>query len=298
MRKQFTYFMAVLALSTTLIGCGAKDTTPTTPETSVENTETTPEETTETEITEEQVDAEQADTEQKEEVKEEEKAPESAETTQKEESKEDTQKVESKPATSTKPETSAKPQASTKPEATTKPQASAKPQASTKPQAQTKPQASAKPENTTKPEASTKPENTTKPEASTKPEVTSLTAEEVYTKVVAGVDLPATMDLDSELINDMYGIDTSMLKSYKVVAPMMSAHITEIAVFEVKDAADIEKVKAGITKRGGDIDPRHLYPSLQEAYENRQTVVKGNYVFFAMDNNIDALVANFNDAVK
>ena len=106
------------------------------------------------------------------------------------------------------------------------------------------------------------------------------------------------MEMDSAMLGDIYGLDTSILKSFKVVAPMMSAHITEIAVFEVNNASDIQTVKNAIEYRTGGIDPRHLYPSLQEAFDNRQTVVKDNYVFFAMDASVDTLVANFNNAVK
>ncbi len=304
MRKQFTYLVAALALSATLIGCSSKqEEVVTTPSTEVEATVPT-----ETPATEENV----ADTE----VIENETATENTEvpaetpaadatqknesTTQEDTQKETTDKVETKP--STPPSTTNKPSTSTKPNTTTKPSTSSKPSskptASAKPEATTKPGASTKPEVTTKPETSAKPEATTKPEASAKPETTSLSASEVFDKTIAGIELPMTMEMDSTMIADMYGIDTSILKSFKVVAPVMSAHITEIGIFEVKDAAGIDAVKAGITQRTGGINPQFLYPSLQEAFANRQTVVKGNYVFFAMDQNIDTLVANFNNAVK
>ncbi len=106
------------------------------------------------------------------------------------------------------------------------------------------------------------------------------------------------MEMDATIIGDMYGIDTSILKSFKVVAPLISAHITEIGVFEVKDASGIDAVKAGIKKRTDAMDPRYMYPELQEYFENRKVVVNGNYVLFAMDGSVDTLVANFNAATK
>lgn len=314
MRKQFTYFIAVAALSTTLIGCGSKEPVVETPATEVEttvetespNVPATDEVTEENAETTEQVEETPAtDETQKEDVQ--------VDTTQKEETKTENvaqKETESKPATTSnttsKPSTNTsstnKPSTTTKPQATSKPSTTTKPSTNTsntsKPSTTTKPQATTKPESTSKPEATTKPEATPTPEAPVQPETASLTASQVFDKVITGVELPATMEMDSTMISDMYGIDTSILKSYKVVAPMMSAHITEIAVFEVKDASDIEVVKAGINNRAGAIDPRYLYPSLQEAYERRQTVVNGNYIFFAMDDNIDTFVANFNNALK
>lgn len=212
------------------------------------------------------------------------------------------------PEATVTPEESVAPEESAKPEETAIPAESSKPEESAKPEATTTPKPTTKPAATTtpKPTATPTPAPTTKPTATPTPaptptptpEATNLSATEIFNKIIAGVDLPSTMELDATLLTDMYGIDTSLLKSYKAVAPIMSAHITEIAIFEVKDTANIDTIKVGIEKRTGGMNPQFMYPSLVEAFENRQTVVSGNYIFFGIDSQIDVLVANFKNAVK
>lgn len=262
MRKQFTYLTLALALSTALVGCGSKtDNTPAPVETPVV---TEAPEVTETPAATE--------------------TPEVTETPAATDAPEAT--TEPTTAPTEKPAETAKPTA--KPAATQKP--TEKPVATQKPAATTKP--------TTKPTEAPKPVETQKPVETEKPAVSTLSASEVFDKTIAGIELPMNMEMDGTMLTDLYGIDTSLLKSYKVVAPVMSAHITEIAIFEVKDASNIEQIKAGIEKRTGGMNPQFMYPSLAETYENRKTVVSGNYVFFAMDSSVDALVANFQSAVK
>ncbi|PHV69998.1 hypothetical protein CS063_12690 [Sporanaerobium hydrogeniformans] len=171
------------------------------------------------------------------------------------------------------------------------------------PEASTKPQTS-KP-NTSKPEASkpiTKPEKTQPiptPEATPEtplPEVSSLSASEIYDKVLSDLEIPRQNTLDDTMLKDWYGIDASILKSYKVTMPLMSSQINEYAVFEVKDSKDVQTVLDGIEKR---TEGMFLYPSLQEAFDARQTVTKGNYILFVIDGEaVDTIVKNFNALIK
>ena len=269
MKKKFIILMSTLALTASLVGCGSKEEPPvTTPETEAT---ATPEASTEPEETETPAESEKPETT---------KAPTESEKPEPTEA----------PTESEEPETTKAPEETKTPVATKKPEATKKPVATAKPTA--KPVATPKP--TAKPTATPAPT----PEPTKAPEVSSLSAAQIFEKTVAGLQLPATMEMDATIIGDMYGIDTSTLKSFKVVAPLMSASITEIAIFEVKDASGIDAVKAGIEKRTGGMDMSNMYPSLHEAFESRQTVVNGNYVLFAMDDNINTLVANFNAAIK
>ena len=267
MRKQFVLAMTTLAISTALVGCNSKPDynqneihteVPSSPEAELT---TSPEEIVSPETS--SISEEDADSEEK-----------------------------SVPKESSKPEAEPSPQTTTKPESTPKPASTPEPEVTTKPTPTPKPEA------TTKPTPTPKPEIAVKPTPTPSPEVTSLTATEVFSQMIVGVELPSTMDLDAVLLQDMYGIDTSLLKSYKAVAPIMSAHITEIAIFEVNDAKDIDNIKAGIEKRTGGMNPQFMYPSLVPIYENRQIIVSGNYIFFGMDASIDTLVANFKSIVK
>ena len=265
MRKQFVMAMTTLALSAALVGCGSK-----TPASSDNNQDKVHTESSTAPSAEPST------------------SPEATVT----------------PEESVAPEESAKPEETVIPEESSKPEESAKPEATTTPKPTTKPEATPTPKPTTKPTATPTPAPTAKPTATPAPiptptpETTNLSATEIFNKTIAGVELPSTMELDATLLTDMYGIDTSLLKSYKAVAPIMSAHITEIAIFEVKDTANIDTIKAGIEKRTGGMNPQIMYPSRVESFENRQTVVSGNYVFFRMDSQIDLLVANFKNAAK
>lgn len=294
MKKQFVAFIALLGLSVALVGCNSQktETTPseeivvenTTSETS--NETTTPEDETieneDSSITEDSEDTTETGSTD---------TP-SLETDQAEE------KVESKPEQVSKPNTSTSkpnsPSTSTnKPSATTKPQGGT----TTKPPATTKPEASSKPEASTKPEAPTKPEASTKPEVPQTPETTSLSSSEVFSQITSGLELPTQMEADADLLMNLYGIDASLLESYCVKMPMMSFQITEIGVFKVKDANNVDSIVAGINKRAGDVGSV-LYPSLQETFDSRVVVTKGNYILFAMDENASTIAANFNNLIK
>lgn len=277
MRKQFVLAMTTLAISTALVGCSS------TPEHNQNEIHTEATSSPEAELP---TSSEEVLTPETSVVPEEDAT--SEESTVPHES--------STPEAEPSPQTTTKPEVTTKPTSTPKPETAAKPTPTPEPTA--KPTPTPKPEVVVKPTPTSKPEPTLKPTPTPSPEVTSLTATEVFNQMIVGVELPSTMDLDATLLQDMYGIDTSLLKSYKAVAPIMSAHITEIAIFEVNDAKDIDRIKAGIEKRTSGMNPQFMYPSLVPIYENRQIVVSGNYIFFGMDASIDTLVANFRSIVK
>ena len=291
MRKQFVLAMSTLVISTALVGCGSK---PDHNQNEI-HTEVTSSPEAELPTSSEEVIPPVTSV-----------VPEEDATAEVSTVPHESSEPEAKPSpqNTTKPEVTIKPTPTPKPEATAvptptpKPEATAVPTPTSKPEATIKPTPTSKPEATVKPTPTSKPEATVKPTPTTSPEVTSLTATEVFNQMIIGVELPSTMDLDAVLLQDMYGIDTTLLKSYKAVAPIMSAHITEIAIFEVNDAKDINAIKAGIEKRTGGMNPQFMYPSLVPIYENRQIIVSGNYIFFGMDASIDTLVANFKSIVK
>lgn len=122
--------------------------------------------------------------------------------------------------------------------------------------------------------------------------VESMSAADLYAKVTADIEFPMQMELDEDVLRDLYNIDTNLLKSFKVQTPMMSAHISEIGIFELKDAKDADKVIEGIQQRADSVGIM-LYPSLQETYDARQIVTVGNYVLFVMDDNANIILDNF-----
>lgn len=174
----------------------------------------------------------------------------------------------------------------------------------TKPVEKPAEQPAQKPE-TTKPEANkpvakpeVKPEQ--KPETEKPVETPSMSASELYSKVVTSdMELPSLLEMDSSFFADTYGIDTSILKSYKVQMPMMMVHASEIAVFELKDAGDASKVITGINKRIEGLKAQwgSYLPDQLELVNNYKTATKGNYVIFVVSEYADTIISNFNTNV-
>ncbi len=185
------------------------------------------------------------------------------------------------------------------------PAPSEKPEEEGKPSAEPKPseKPSAKP--TQKPAATKTPAPTkapTKTPQPTKaptpaPAETSMSCQSIFDKITSGVEVPAMMPMDEQMLKDFYGIDTSILEDFSASLPLMSAHITEIGVFKVKDEANVNAVLDGINKRANDVGSR-LYPSLQEAFDARVILTKGKYVLFVMDNASAEIKANFEALMK
>lgn len=200
--------------------------------------------------------------------------------------KEEVKKEEEKKPETTKPVEKPAEKPEQKPE-TTKPEAS-------KPAAKPEQKPEVKPE--VKPEQ--KPE-TEKPVE--KPvETPSMSASELYSKVVTSdMELPSLLEMDSSFFADTYGIDTSILKSYKVQMPMMMVHASEIAVFELKDAGDASKVMTGINKRIEGLKAQwgSYLPDQLELVNNYKTATKGNYVIFVVSEYADTIISNFNTNV-
>lgn len=204
--------------------------------------------------------------------------------------KEEVKKEEEKKPETTKPVEKPAEKPAQKPE-TTKPEVN-KPAAKPEQKPEVKPEA--KPE--VKPEQ--KPE-TEKPVE--KPvETPSMSASELYSKVVTSdMELPSLLEMDSSFFADTYGIDTSILKSYKVQMPMMMVHASEIAVFELKDAGDASKVITGINKRIEGLKAQwgSYLPDQLELVNNYKTATKGNYVIFVVSEYADTIISNFNTNV-
>lgn len=186
-----------------------------------------------------------------------------------------------------------------KPE-TTKPVEKPAEQPAQKPET-TKPEANkpvAKPEQKPEVKPEVKPEQ--KPETEKPVETPSMSASELYSKVVTSdMELPSLLEMDSSFFADTYGIDTSILKSYKVQMPMMMVHASEIAVFELKDAGDASKVITGINKRIEGLKAQwgSYLPDQLELVNNYKTATKGNYVIFVVSEYADTIISNFNTNV-
>lgn len=289
MKKKFALLITTALMGAALVGCSAKEepsieTTPVVDE-SITVEETTSEEdaniaTEETEIEiEEVVDGSIAE----------------VETSETPEPDKISPSVE-KPVTENKPSAESKPVAQDKPVSNTP--STNKPAAENKPTTDNKPVIE-KPVTENKPVVEeskpTPTPSTSVPEPS--PSVEAISASDLFDKITLGIELPMQSQVDANMLSDVYGIDPNLLKSFRVQMPMISAHISEIGVFELNTESEASKVIEGIEKRAANAGTM-LYPSLQEAYDNRQIVTEGNYILFVMDENADTIVANFKRALK
>lgn len=282
--KKIIGLMLIASLGGAVVGCSSSNNTQ---EQDIvasvpEQEESTPEdEKTEDEVTDEKSQPEGE--EKTEEVKVE-------EDTKTDSNKEEVKQEEEKKPETTKPVEKPAEQPAQKPE-TTKPEAN-------KPVAKPEQKPEVKPEVKSEVKPEVKPEQ--KPETEKPVETPSMSASELYSKVVTSdMELPSLLEMDSSFFADTYGIDTSILKSYKVQMPMMMVHASEIAVFELKDAGDASKVITGINKRIEGLKAQwgSYLPDQLELVNNYKTATKGNYVIFVVSEYADTIISNFNTNV-
>lgn len=289
LNKKFLVLMAVLALGGLAVGCSSKVEANETEQTVAQDTvENSVEEETQEVLEEEKETQEEPDS--TEEIVEEEKKE------SKEEDKEES-KPEEKPAT--KPEENQVEKPVTKPEQKPVEKPVTKPEESKpveKPATKPEPTPEEKPEEKPEPTPDTKPEE--KPEQ--KPEETTISASEVVVKIVEGLEMPSAMTMDAQMLADVYGIDSAILESFQVKMPMMVVHASEVAVFELKDVNDAQKILDGINKRyEGLYNTWSTYlPDQFELVKNYKVVQKGKYILFAISGDVDTIVANFNSLLK
>lgn len=305
MKKKLTITLALLTLSAALVGCKSKAS----PEAIVpeENIIVSEENTTETdeavenELVEEETTTEEVENTKNpsEEAKEAEEKPEEATKAEETNKTEETNKVQTGStqnniSSSNTNTSTAKPSPKPSTPATSKPSTNT---STSKPQTNTNTGSSSQGA-TTKPQVTPAPSPSPTPSAPAVPENTApaLSCDAIFNKITSNVELPSQVDMDATLLKDFYGIDANILEDFTVKMPLMSAHIAEIGVFKVKDVNNVSTIVDAINKRANDMGIS-LYPSLVETFENRQVVTKGKYILFAVCDDVDTLVANFNNLV-
>lgn len=111
--------------------------------------------------------------------------------------------------------------------------------------------------------------------------------------------LPAFMELDSETLQAMYGIEPEWLTAYVCQFPMMNVHATEIFIAHVADG-QMDNVKKAIEDRKASLDATwSMYlPEQYELVKKSETVVNGNYILFAVTEHMDSIKGIFDKATK
>lgn len=124
-----------------------------------------------------------------------------------------------------------------------------------------------------------------------------------YETVSAGEDWPAMMQAEGEILDAFYpGLSDIATNQCGVYTAMISAAVGEIALVEVQDAGDVQKVKDIFQARidyqvGDDTTPGGAwYPETIEGWKNGSRIVSnGNFVMLvALNEGADGVVDSFN----
>ena len=167
---------------------------------------------------------------------------------------------------------------------------------------------------TVEPEATTQPTEIVEPEITAPPtetpviemdidevtgeaigEVDPTLAQETLYVVTNGIEMPEGVSMDAKMFMDTYGIDTNLLSSYYVQMPMKDVHATEVAVFELKDAKDVDKVIGGIEKRQKALleQWKDYLADQARLVENYKMAQKGNMVIFVISTDAAQIIKQF-----
>lgn len=125
----------------------------------------------------------------------------------------------------------------------------------------------------------------------------NLTAKEMVDQMLAKVEQPNFMEVEGDMVEQLYHLDPALLEDYSIRMPMMNVKSNELAILKVKDAKDIPTVETAVKERAADIQ-KGFQQYLPDQYENAQNykiVTKGNYLLFVIADpaDQDALVQEF-----
>ncbi|WP_238323004.1 DUF4358 domain-containing protein [Gorillibacterium massiliense] len=113
--------------------------------------------------------------------------------------------------------------------------------------------------------------------------------------MVKQVTQPSLMQLESDKLEEFYGIKPSLAEEFTVRMPFINIKTNEIAIFKVKDEKDIPAIKAGMEKRAKDVQNQFEH-YLQDQYENAKNfkiVTNGHYVLFVISDSSADIIKVF-----
>ena len=191
---------------------------------------------------------------------------------------------------------SVQPSESPLPSESLQPEVSEEPSESVTPSEEPVPSAQATSKPTTKP--TTKPTAQPTPAPTQAPADASTVLNSVWTEISKN-EMPALIDLDSDTLSAVYGISSSDLESYICKMPMMATHATEFFIAKVKDGK-MDTVKAAVEKHQDDLEAQwsQYLPEQLELVKNYKLVTNGNYILFAISDQVDSAVTAFNTYTK
>ena len=121
---------------------------------------------------------------------------------------------------------------------------------------------------------------------------------ETYTTITQNVQMPGMMQLDSELMLDMFGIRSEHCKQAVVYLCENSLQADEIWMIEAKDAAALETLKGLAQSRIDQKDAESITysPAQNEVVKKAQIIVTGNYLVMICSPDVETIAAAFRTA--
>ena len=124
--------------------------------------------------------------------------------------------------------------------------------------------------------------------------------EDLNNELKETVDL-SNMDIgDEEKLEKLYDIDSENLEEYILYIPKSNIESNEIAIFKVKESEDLEEVEEKIKDRLEEqaTNFKDYLPDEYYLIEKNVLKTKGNYILFAISEDVDKIEKVFDESFK
>ena len=124
--------------------------------------------------------------------------------------------------------------------------------------------------------------------------------EDLNNELKETVDL-SNMDIgDEEKLKKLYDIDSENLEEYILYIPKSNIEANEIAIFKVKESEDLEEVEEKIKDRVEEqaTNFKDYLPDEYYLIEKNVLKTKGNYILFAISEDVDKIEKIFDESFK
>ena len=102
-----------------------------------------------------------------------------------------------------------------------------------------------------------------------------------------------------QVLVDMYGLSSDLVKDYAIFMPAMNVHATEIILVEAQDGK-LDEVKKALDKRMETVEQTWstYLPEQYELVKNRKTLEEGNVIAIVIADQADAILQEISDSLN
>ena len=112
------------------------------------------------------------------------------------------------------------------------------------------------------------------------------------------IELPMTMPVEDEMLQDMYGLSDELVSDYAIALSAMNVHATEIIMVKAQDGK-LDDVKAALDQRMTDVENlwSTYLPEQYEMVKDRKTLETGNIVVIVIADQADEIMEIITDSL-